>query len=270
MNWLIILICLLANAFRNVQAVSRAALPRFSIPSWDFFRDMGDAPVLSLSSSGDNGSVNGTVEGSSDTIWPGNIAASIQAEFRHDFAISSADLVGGAEHEFRVDVAVDGIFKYKVARYDSPGLHLGPKPTDAFAESEIQTLIEIREVGTSAPIQSESFTHHLGGMSEDDQNAPLVGAAQTLDPQFDSIAVDEQLVLPFSPSGNANLAVRVSLFVTTRANGRSAESIIGAAANGGGWNDPVTGAMTTTVSNARFRTVPDADGPCGFLTRRDD
>jgi hypothetical protein len=270
MNWIIILLCLLAHAFRNAQVISRIALPSFSIPSWNFFRDMGDAPTLSLATNGENGTVSGTVEGSSDTIWPNNLGATIQAEFRHDFAISSADLATGAEHEFRVDVAVNGIFKHKVSSYASPGLHLGPDPTDAFTRSEVFTLIQVREVGNNVPIESDFFNHHLGGAEEDDQNGPVVGGLQQLEPEFISIAVNERLVLPFLPSGNANLSVRVSLFVRTRANGASAESLIAGVANGEGWNDPVSGDMTTTVSNAQFRAVPDPDGPCGFLAPSDE
>ena len=265
MNWLITLLCLILHAFRIPQLISRIGIPMINTPGWALFRDMGDSPSLGLNVNGGTGTVNGTIEGSSDTLFPNNLFASISAEFRHDFAISAADLVGGEEHEIFARVSANGIFKHKVADYASPGLHLGPDPTDAFARAEVFTMIQIREQGNVVPIETDFFNHHLGGAAEQDQDGPVVGGLQLLVPDIEQVNADDTVSMVFTPSGNNNLSVRISIFVRASANGASAESIIAGSTNGTGWNDPVTGNLTTNLSEVQFRQAIAEGSACATV-----
>ncbi len=264
MNWLVLLLCLIAHAVRVPIQLGRAALPFINRPGFQLWRNLGAPPVLTSSING-TGQISGFVQGASDTfINIANRNASIRTDFRHDFAISVDDLIAGSAHTVRARVAVSGIFKHKVTEFSSGGAVIAPWtqiPTNARSRARIFTSVQIFEMG-GGQISSQTFSHSDNSFGEDSSDGPVNGNLQLLVPVIETVNLDVPIARGFVPSGNNHILVRVTVTVRADTRGVTAEAEIAGAAAGTGWNDGVTGSMSVTLDNVEFQLDVDPNGAC--------
>lgn len=85
MSLLQLLLCLLLHAVRSLQTLRRTITRSEYQPPPALFRAEGAPPLMIASFNGDTGVMVGRVQGSSNTLFPQNLSAQIQANFNYDY-----------------------------------------------------------------------------------------------------------------------------------------------------------------------------------------